>query len=246
MKTKFCNGGEAEPAPLGLLLSCGEGAPPAGGDPAPPLAPAAPAELEAKEREHGGGGGGGRCCPPPSPPPLATAPERDEEPEEAAGDQTPDPRTRRKAYLWCKEFLPGAWRTLPEDRFHISVVRGGLSNMLFQCSLPDCVQSVLDEPRTVLLRLYGAILQMEGRCSLPSPTARDVEVSRRSECSPLKRGGGDGLRVPLGALRHALASVPGTVCQAPPRPGEAVKPLLAEWLPSHLGLLACTCEPPER
>ncbi|XP_044536298.1 choline kinase alpha isoform X2 [Gracilinanus agilis] len=32
--------------------------------------------------------------------------------------------------------------------------------MLFQCSLPDCVQSVSDEPRTVLLRLYGAILQM--------------------------------------------------------------------------------------
>lgn len=32
--------------------------------------------------------------------------------------------------------------------------------MLFQCSLPDTIETVADEPRTVLLRLYGAILQM--------------------------------------------------------------------------------------
>ncbi|XP_046775170.1 choline kinase alpha isoform X4 [Gallus gallus] len=38
--------------------------------------------------------------------------------------------------------------------------RGGLSNMLFQCSLPDSIETVADEPRKVLLRLYGAILQM--------------------------------------------------------------------------------------
>ncbi|XP_065793992.1 choline kinase alpha isoform X4 [Muntiacus reevesi] len=32
--------------------------------------------------------------------------------------------------------------------------------MLFQCSLPDTLASVGDEPRKVLLRLYGAILKM--------------------------------------------------------------------------------------
>ncbi|KAI1237978.1 hypothetical protein IHE44_0014076 [Lamprotornis superbus] len=37
---------------------------------------------------------------------------------------------------------------------------GGLSNMLFQCSLPATIETVADEPRKVLLRLYGAILQM--------------------------------------------------------------------------------------
>ncbi|KFV18916.1 Choline kinase alpha, partial [Tauraco erythrolophus] len=42
----------------------------------------------------------------------------------------------------------------------LSVDRGGLSNMLFQCSLPDTIETVADEPRKVLLRLYGAILQM--------------------------------------------------------------------------------------
>ncbi|XP_042531784.1 choline kinase alpha isoform X2 [Dipodomys spectabilis] len=140
MKTKFCTGGEAEPSPLGLLLSCGGGGGPAS---APGVGQQrdAPGELEPKPL-------GGRQPPAalPAPPPPA--------------EEQPEPRTRRKAYLWCKEFLPGAWRGLREDQFHISVIRGGLSNMLFQCSLPDTIASVGDEPRTVLLRLYGAILKM--------------------------------------------------------------------------------------
>ncbi|KAM4617815.1 choline kinase alpha-like isoform 1-T1 [Discoglossus pictus] len=77
-----------------------------------------------------------------------------------AQEDEPDIRTRRKAYRWCKEFLPGAWRGLDEERFQISIIRGGLSNMLFLCSLPEDVKSVSNEPRSVLLRIYGAILQM--------------------------------------------------------------------------------------
>ncbi|XP_066242640.1 choline kinase alpha isoform X3 [Saccopteryx leptura] len=154
MKTKFCNGGEAEPSPLGLLLSCGGG----GGSatPAPGVGQQrdAASDLDPKQL-------GGRqpplALPPPPPPPLPLPPAS---PPPAAADEQPEPRTRRRAYLWCKEFLPGAWRSLREDQFHISVIRGGLSNMLFQCSLPDTVATVGDEPRKVLLRLYGAILKM--------------------------------------------------------------------------------------
>ncbi|KAJ0069718.1 hypothetical protein NL108_012360, partial [Boleophthalmus pectinirostris] len=36
---------------------------------------------------------------------------------------------------------------------------GGLSNLLYLCSLPDHVPVVGEEPRQVLLRVYGAILQ---------------------------------------------------------------------------------------
>ncbi|XP_023590279.1 choline/ethanolamine kinase isoform X1 [Trichechus manatus latirostris] len=36
---------------------------------------------------------------------------------------------------------------------------GGLSNLLFRCSLPEHLPSHGEEPREVLLRLYGAILQ---------------------------------------------------------------------------------------
>uniref|UniRef100_A0A8C7VBX2 ethanolamine kinase n=1 Tax=Oryzias sinensis TaxID=183150 RepID=A0A8C7VBX2_9TELE len=71
-----------------------------------------------------------------------------------------DQDTRRKAFLWCREFLHGAWKELTEESFQITVIRGGLSNKLFLCSLPDSLDSVGDEPRSVLLRLYGAILQM--------------------------------------------------------------------------------------
>uniref|UniRef100_A0A3B4DVN9 Ethanolamine kinase n=1 Tax=Pygocentrus nattereri TaxID=42514 RepID=A0A3B4DVN9_PYGNA len=64
----------------------------------------------------------------------------------------PDQQTKHKAYLWCREFLHGAWKTVGEDA-------GGLSNKLFLCALPEEQQSAGDEPRNVLLRLYGAILQ---------------------------------------------------------------------------------------
>ncbi|NWJ07994.1 CHKA kinase, partial [Crypturellus undulatus] len=154
MKTKFCNG-ENEPSPLGLLLGCSPGSgggggvvlPAAGQPPSPPPL----AEPEGKEPAAVGRGGGAMTPPSPlllPPPPVAE--------EEAPLDA----RTRRKAYLWCKEFLPGAWRALREEQLRISPIRGGLSNMLFQCSLPDTIETVADEPRKVLLRLYGAILQM--------------------------------------------------------------------------------------
>nr|XP_034492770.1 choline kinase alpha isoform X4 [Marmota flaviventris] len=149
MKTKFCTGSEAEPSPLGLLLSCGSGsAAPAPGSGQPRDAADQPEPKPLGSRQPP------LALPPPPPPPLPLLP-----PPPPAAEQ-PDPRTRRKAYLWCKEFLPGAWRGLREEQFHISVIRGGLSNMLFQCSLPDTMATVGDEPRKVLLRLYGAILQM--------------------------------------------------------------------------------------
>ncbi|KAM9278663.1 choline kinase alpha isoform 3-T3 [Morus bassanus] len=148
MKTKFCNG-ETDPSPLGLILGCSSSGGgvvlPAAGQPPSPLA-----DAEGKDPVAAGRGGGAAI------PPSALPPPPEEEEEEALID----PRTRRKAYLWCKEFLPGAWRGLREEQLRINPIRGGLSNMLFQCSLPDTIETVADEPRKVLLRLYGAILQM--------------------------------------------------------------------------------------
>ncbi|XP_035182997.1 choline kinase alpha isoform X2 [Oxyura jamaicensis] len=144
MKTKFCNG-DADPSPLGLLLGCSPGSPGGGGGGVLPAGGQPPSALPHAEPE------GKEPVPPPSS--LLPPPTREEEPPL-------DPRTRRRAYLWCKEFLPGAWRGLREEQLRIDPIRGGLSNMLFQCSLPDTIETVADEPRKVLLRLYGAILQM--------------------------------------------------------------------------------------
>ncbi|XP_077597412.1 choline kinase alpha isoform X2 [Stigmatopora nigra] len=90
---------------------------------------------------------------------LQAQPDGPEDCKELVRPEFPDQDTRLNAYLWCKEFLNGAWKTLAEGDFDITVIRGGLSNKLFLCSLPDSVDTVGDEPRNILLRLYGAILQ---------------------------------------------------------------------------------------
>ncbi|XP_068579423.1 choline/ethanolamine kinase [Cebidichthys violaceus] len=70
-----------------------------------------------------------------------------------------DRDTRGRAFTWCRDFLSGSWKTIKEGDFQISIVSGGLSNLLYLCSLPDHVHCVGEEPHQVLLRVYGAILQ---------------------------------------------------------------------------------------
>ncbi|XP_048466165.1 choline/ethanolamine kinase, partial [Rhincodon typus] len=57
----------------------------------------------------------------------------------------------------CSEHFNILSLYLATDSFFPS--SGGLSNLLYLCALPDHVLSVGDEPRQVLLRVYGAILQ---------------------------------------------------------------------------------------
>ncbi|XP_061783886.1 choline kinase alpha isoform X1 [Nerophis lumbriciformis] len=91
---------------------------------------------------------------------LQVQPDTQDDWKDLTRPDSPDRDTRTMAYRWCKEFLNGSWRTLVEDDFNITIIRGGLSNKLFLCSLPDSADTVGDEPRSILLRLYGAILQM--------------------------------------------------------------------------------------
>nr|XP_056713024.1 choline kinase alpha-like [Euleptes europaea] len=112
MKTKFCNGGEADPSPLGILLGCRPGPVEPALAQSPSSTPSLPpslAEVEAKELGLRGQQPLALLLPP-TPPSLPLE------------NQT-DPRTRRKAYLWCKEFLLGAWRGLREDQLRITPIR---------------------------------------------------------------------------------------------------------------------------
>ncbi|TSK38336.1 Carnitine O-palmitoyltransferase 1, liver isoform [Bagarius yarrelli] len=70
-----------------------------------------------------------------------------------------DREMKSRAFTWCKNFLSGAWKTISQEDFEISIISGGLSNLLFKCSLPDYVSPIGAEPSCVLLRVYGAILQ---------------------------------------------------------------------------------------
>ncbi|XP_034443993.1 choline/ethanolamine kinase isoform X1 [Hippoglossus hippoglossus] len=85
----------------------------------------------------------------------------DSEAESYRGGRTEgvDRDTRSRAFAWCRDFLSGSWKTIAEVDFEISIVSGGLSNLLYLCTLPEHVNSVGEEPRQVLLRIYGAILQ---------------------------------------------------------------------------------------
>ncbi|XP_048158136.1 LOW QUALITY PROTEIN: choline/ethanolamine kinase [Corvus hawaiiensis] len=75
------------------------------------------------------------------------------------GDGDVPAATRLQAYAWCREFLAGSWKLIGPEEFGIWPVSGGLSNLLYKCALPEHIPSVADEPRQVLLRVYGAILQ---------------------------------------------------------------------------------------
>lgn len=111
--------------------------------------------MAAEEPAVGGGGAVGSCLAkdgPPQPQRLDAAPAR-----RRASSLSRD--AERRAYQWCREYLGGAWRRVLPEELRVHPVSGGLSNLLFRCALPDHLPSVGDEPREVLLRLYGAILQ---------------------------------------------------------------------------------------
>ncbi|AWP08599.1 putative choline/ethanolamine kinase [Scophthalmus maximus] len=97
-----------------------------------------------------------------TPSPLAEANGDDDSEAESYRDGRTDEvdrDTRGRAFAWCRDFLSGSWKVIREEDFQISIVSGGLSNLLYLCSLPEHVHSMGEEPRRVLLRIYGAILQ---------------------------------------------------------------------------------------
>lgn len=54
---------------------------------------------------------------------LQVQPDTEEHCKELNRPDEVDVDTRRKAFLWCREFLHGSWKTLCEDDFHIAVIR---------------------------------------------------------------------------------------------------------------------------
>ncbi|BES87852.1 choline ethanolamine [Nesidiocoris tenuis] len=61
------------------------------------------------------------------------------------------------AYKLCKDYLRGAWLNISASEMVLKKVSGGLSNLLYYCSLPEGVTSAQGEPSRLLLRLYGNV-----------------------------------------------------------------------------------------
>ncbi|RWS27241.1 choline/ethanolamine kinase-like protein 3 [Leptotrombidium deliense] len=60
-----------------------------------------------------------------------------------------------RAYQICREFLSGSWKQISSSDMVFQAVSGGLSNILFLCSLPSTHTPLNGEPTQVLLRMYG-------------------------------------------------------------------------------------------
>jgi len=69
--------------------------------------------------------------------------------------QITDKAVRDKAHKICCEQLGGAWLKISPSEMSFTPVTGGMSNLLYCCSLPESIQLENGEPNQVLLRLYG-------------------------------------------------------------------------------------------
>ncbi|XP_003739328.3 choline/ethanolamine kinase [Galendromus occidentalis] len=64
---------------------------------------------------------------------------------------------KNKAYKICREFLSGSWKSISSNDMVFKTVGGGLSNLLYYCSLPETHTPLCGEPSQVLMRMYGQI-----------------------------------------------------------------------------------------
>lgn len=98
----------------------------------------------------------------------------------------------------CRDYLTGAWKTIPAEELQLKRISGGLSNFLYYVSLPEhCTSSSqrrssghgikrarkdscsnMLEPREVLLRIYG---QTHGEHALESMLTESVVFTLLSE-----------------------------------------------------------------
>lgn len=64
--------------------------------------------------------------------------------------------SRTKAWKLCHDYLQGSWKLVTHKEIELRQISGGLTNLIYHVSLPDDVKPrTRDEPREVLLRLYG-------------------------------------------------------------------------------------------
>ncbi|KAI1299619.1 Choline kinase alpha [Halotydeus destructor] len=63
--------------------------------------------------------------------------------------------TKTEALKYCSNFLGGSWETLAEEKFEMQVIPCGFVNRIFICENKGNDDSVADEPKKVVLRLYG-------------------------------------------------------------------------------------------
>ncbi|XP_054724032.1 choline/ethanolamine kinase-like isoform X2 [Uloborus diversus] len=64
---------------------------------------------------------------------------------------------RDQAYQICRDYLSGSWKSISSNDMVFRSISGGMSNLLYYCSLPETHTPLVGEPRQVLMRMYGQI-----------------------------------------------------------------------------------------
>jgi len=67
------------------------------------------------------------------------------------------------AYKYCQKCLGGSWAKCSSDKFKVQYLMGGMTNYLYLCSLDDSIETEEHEPRKVLIRIYGSIVDQKHR-----------------------------------------------------------------------------------
>lgn len=75
----------------------------------------------------------------------------------SASNREPVVEMRDQAYRICRDYLSGSWKSISSSDMVFRSVSGGMSNLLYYCSLPETHTPLVGEPDQVLLRMYGQI-----------------------------------------------------------------------------------------
>jgi len=67
------------------------------------------------------------------------------------------------AYKYCQRCLGGSWAKCSADKFSVQYLHGGMTNYLYLCSLADDIETDAEEPRKVLIRIYGSVVDQKHR-----------------------------------------------------------------------------------
>ncbi|KFM56897.1 Choline kinase alpha, partial [Stegodyphus mimosarum] len=72
-------------------------------------------------------------------------------------------KMRDQAYRICRDYLSGSWKSISSSDMVFRSISGGMSNLLYYCSLPETHTPLVGEPHQVLMRMYGQIHGAEAK-----------------------------------------------------------------------------------
>ncbi|XP_034933883.1 choline/ethanolamine kinase isoform X2 [Chelonus insularis] len=89
-----------------------------------------------------------------------------------------NPEMRATAARICRDYLTGVWKHVNAENIGLKYISGGLSNWVYNVQLPDGTTPIRNEPRQVLLRIYG---QVHGERAMESIITESVIFTLLSE-----------------------------------------------------------------